>query len=108
VYGCELPLNHTGSKGIASIPPGGRLPCRDRQEVATHVEPHHTADELAARIRVEPRAKVGRRLADAAGRGRKPPLDEAARTRLADRLRAGPTAADGVRTLRGEDVRRIL
>ncbi len=114
-----------------------------------HVEPHHTADELAARIRAEPRAKVGRRLtavrlallghrpedvapqvllsarqvrtwvtrynaagpdglADAAGRGRKPPLDEPARVRLAERLRAGPRAADGVCTLRGADIRRIL
>jgi len=114
-----------------------------------HVEPHHTAAELAARIRSESRAKVVRRLtavrlallghrpediaaqvclsarqvrtwvtrynaagpdrlADAAGRGRKPPLDAAARTRLADRLRAGPTPADEVCTLRGADVRRIL
>ena len=27
-----------------------------------HVEPHHTADELAALIRAEPRAKIARRL----------------------------------------------
>ena len=47
-------------------------------------------------------------LADAAGRGRKPPRDAAQRVRLAARLRAGPTPADGVYTLRGEDVRRIL
>ena len=114
-----------------------------------HVEPHHPAAELAARIRSETRAKVGRRLtavrlallghrpediaphvflsarqvrtwitrynaggpdglADATGRGRKPPLDDDARTRMADRLRAGPTAADGVCTPRGEDVRLIL
>ncbi|MBX9624204.1 MAG: winged helix-turn-helix domain-containing protein [Gemmataceae bacterium] len=114
-----------------------------------HVEAHHTAAELAARIRSESRAKVVRRLtavrlallghrpediatqvvlsarqvrtwvarynaagpdglADAAGRGRKSPLDADARTRLADRLRAGPTPADGVCTLRGEDIRRIL
>lgn len=47
-------------------------------------------------------------LADAAGRGRKPPLDADQESRLAARLRAGPTPADGVCTLRGEDVRRIL
>ena len=47
-------------------------------------------------------------LADAGGRGRKPPLDADQEARLAARLRAGPTPADGVCTLRGEDVRRIL
>ena len=47
-------------------------------------------------------------LADAPGRGRKPPLDPDQRKVLAERLRAGPTAADGVCTLRGEDIRRIL
>ena len=45
-------------------------------------------------------------LADAGGR--KPPLDAGQEPRLAARLRAGPTPADGVRTLRGEDVRRTL
>jgi len=47
-------------------------------------------------------------LADRGGRGRKGPLAVAQEDRLRDRLRAGPTAADGVCTLRGEDVRRIL
>ena len=47
-------------------------------------------------------------LADRAGRGRKPPLDDAQQARLAARLRAGPTPADDVCTLRGEDVRCIL
>ena len=47
-------------------------------------------------------------LADAGGRGRKPPLDAGQQSRLAGRPRAGPTPADGVRTLRGEGVRRIL
>ncbi len=47
-------------------------------------------------------------LADAPGRGRKPPLDADQGKALAARLRAGPAAADGVCTLRGEDVRRIL
>lgn len=47
-------------------------------------------------------------LADRAGRGRKGPLTAAQEARLKERLRAGPTAADGVCTLRGEDVRRIL
>ena len=114
-----------------------------------HVEPHLTADELAAHIRAESRAKVARRLtvvrlaalghtaaqaaaatllserqvrtwvaryngggaaalADPTGRGRKPPMDAGQEERLRARLRAGPTAADGVCTLRGEDIRRIL
>jgi len=47
-------------------------------------------------------------LADQAGRGRKGPLCADQQRRLQERLRAGPTAADGVCTLRGEDVRRIL
>jgi transposase len=114
-----------------------------------HVAPHHTADELAARIRAERRAKVARRLtavrlallgrtaaqaagpallserqvrtwvarynaggpgglADRPGRGRKAPLAADQGQRLKDRLRAGPTGADGVCTLRGGDVRRTL
>ena len=114
-----------------------------------HVEPHHTADQLAELIRSEPRAKVARRLtavrlallgstaadvarqvllserqvrawvsryngggtdalADRIGRGRKPALTDDQRRQLRDRLGAGPTEADGVCTLRGEDVRRIL
>jgi transposase len=47
-------------------------------------------------------------LADRPGRGRKAPLTVDQEERLKDRLRAGPTDADGVCTLRGEDVRRIL
>ena len=47
-------------------------------------------------------------LVDRAGRGRKGPLVGDQRERLKARLRAGPTAGDGVCTLRGEDVRRIL
>ena len=47
-------------------------------------------------------------LADRPGRGRKAPLAPDQEGRLRDRLRAGPTDADGVCTLRGEDVRRIL
>ena len=47
-------------------------------------------------------------LADRSGRGRRGPLPAADEGRLKDRLRAGPVAADGVCTLRGEDVRRIL
>jgi transposase len=114
-----------------------------------HVQPHHTAEDLAARIRSEPRAKLARRLTavrlallgqapeqvgpqvllsprqvrtwvrrynaagldglrDRPGRGRKGPLTAAQEQRLKDRLRAGPTPADGVCSLRGEDVRRIL
>lgn len=47
-------------------------------------------------------------LADRPGRGRKGPLPAADQERLKQRLRAGPTAADGVCTLCGGDVRRIL
>lgn len=47
-------------------------------------------------------------LADRAGRGRKGPLSAAQEEQLRARLRAGPTDADGVCTLRGADVRRIL
>jgi transposase len=47
-------------------------------------------------------------LVDREGRGRKGPLSAADEERLKDRLRAGPTEADGVCALRGEDVRRIL
>jgi transposase len=47
-------------------------------------------------------------LADRPGRGRKPPLSGDEEQRLRSRLKAGPTEADGVCTLRGEDVRRIL
>ena len=47
-------------------------------------------------------------LADHPGRGRKAPLSADRQERLRDRLRTGPTEADGVCTLRGGDVRRIL
>jgi transposase len=47
-------------------------------------------------------------LADRPGRGRKGPLSPDEEGRLRERLRAGPTQADGVCSLRGEDVRRIL
>ena len=114
-----------------------------------HVAPHCTADQLAAAIRAEPRARVARRLTavrlarlghtaagvagqvllserqvrtwvarynaggptalvDRPGRGRKAALTPDQQDRFQDRLRAGPTAADGVCTLRGEDARRIL
>jgi|SRR5579871_293214 transposase len=114
-----------------------------------HVEPHHTPDQLASRIRAEPRAKLARRLtavrlallgqtapaiaaqvllsdrqvrtwvarynrggadalADQPGRGRHSPLSAEREDQLRNRLCAGPTEADGVCVLRGEDVRRIL
>lgn len=47
-------------------------------------------------------------LADRPKSGRPGPLDRGREARLRDRLRAGPTDADGVCALRGEDVRRIL
>ena len=40
--------------------------------------------------------------------GSRPKLDSAHLPRLRERLDAGPTEADGVCTLRGEDVRRII
>jgi transposase len=47
-------------------------------------------------------------LEDQAGRGRKKALTDAQEELLKARIRAGATDADGVCTLRGEDVRRIL
>jgi transposase len=114
-----------------------------------HVQPHHTAEELATRIRAATSAKIARRLTavrlallgqtpeqvgpqvllsarqvrtwitrynaagpagllDRTGRGRKGPLTAEQQQRLQERLQAGPTPADGVCSLRGEDVRRIL
>jgi transposase len=47
-------------------------------------------------------------LADRHGRGRRGPLTAAQEDRLRQRLQTGPTDADGVCTLRGAGVRRIL
>ncbi len=47
-------------------------------------------------------------LTDRTGRGRKAPLTADQESQLKTRLRAGPTAADEVCALRGEDIRRIL
>ena len=47
-------------------------------------------------------------LANRPGRGRKPPLSAEEQARLKARLDAGPTSEDGVCTLRGKDVQRIL
>jgi transposase len=47
-------------------------------------------------------------LEDQPGRGRKPALRPEQERQLQARIRAGATADDGVCTLRGEDVRRIL
>jgi len=47
-------------------------------------------------------------LIDRPGRGRHKPLTDDQEQQLKDRLRTGPTEADGVCALRGEDVRRIL
>jgi len=47
-------------------------------------------------------------LADRPGRGRKKALTDGQERQLRHRLGTGPTEADGVCTLRGEDVRRIL
>jgi transposase len=78
----------------------------------------HTASEVGERVLMSERAVRGwvsrynaggaDALIDRPGRGRKGPLTPADAGRLADRLRAGPTDADGVCALRGEDIRRIL
>ena len=78
----------------------------------------HTAAEVGEQVLLSERsvrAWVARynaggpgALADRPGRGRKAPLTADQEERLQDRLRAGPTTADGVCALRGEDVRRIL
>ena len=78
----------------------------------------HTAPTIAAHVLLsgrQVRTWVARynaggadALADRAGRGRKGPLSADQQARLQERLRAGPIPADGVCTLRGEDVRRIL
>lgn len=47
-------------------------------------------------------------LEDHAGRGKPLPLTPEEQTRLGERLAAGPRPEDGVCTLRGEDIRRIL
>lgn len=47
-------------------------------------------------------------LATKSGRGRKPPLTPQQDEQLQQRLDAGPLPADGVCTLRGKDVQRIL
>ncbi len=47
-------------------------------------------------------------LADRPGRGRKGPLSADDEERLKERLRVGPTEADGICTFHGEDLRRIL
>jgi transposase len=78
----------------------------------------HTAPDVAERVLLSERsvrAWVARynaggadALADRPGRGRHKPLTDDQEQQLRARLRAGPTEADGVCTLRGEDVRRIL
>jgi transposase len=78
----------------------------------------HTAPDVAERVLLserQVRTWVGRyngggpdALADRPGRGRKKALTDGQEQQLKERLRAGPTAADGVCTLRGGDVRRIL
>jgi transposase len=78
----------------------------------------HTAPDIAQQVLLserQVRTWVARyneggteALADRSGRGRKRPLTDNQEERLQARLRAGPTDTDGVCTLRGEDVRRIL
>lgn len=47
-------------------------------------------------------------LRDKAGRGKPPLLTQEEQQRLKQRVDAGPTEADGVCTLRGKDIQRIL
>jgi transposase len=78
----------------------------------------HTAPDIAEQVLLSERsvrAWVARynagdtdALFDRPGRGRHKPLTDEQEQQLKDRLRAGPSAADGVCTLRGQDVRRIL
>ena len=77
-----------------------------------------TADGAATRCQLSSRAVGGwvRRynaagvagLTDKAGRGRKKPLTAEQEATFRARIRAGAPTADGVCTLRGEDVRAIL
>lgn len=78
----------------------------------------HRPEDLAARVPASARsvrtwvtrynAEGVAGLPDRPGRGRKPPLPKDRQSAFRDRILAGPTAADGVATLRGEDARRIL
>jgi transposase len=76
----------------------------------------HTAPDVAERVLLSERqvrtwvARYNDGGTDALAdrRGRKKALTDDQERQLRDRLRAGPTEAEGVRTLRGEDVRRIL
>ena len=78
----------------------------------------HTASDIASHVLLserQVRTWVARynegsveALADRPGRGRKKPLTPDQEQLLKARLSAGPTDTDGVCTLRGEDVRRIL
>jgi len=78
----------------------------------------HTAEEIGRRVDLSPRqvqSWVQRYncegvagLADRAGRGPKPLLNAEEADRLRARLDAGPTPQDGVCTLRGQDVQRVL
>ena len=78
----------------------------------------HTAPDVAGQVVLSERsvrAWVARynaggpdALADRPGRGRRKALTDDQEARPRDRLRAGPTEADGVCALRGEDVRRLL
>jgi transposase len=78
----------------------------------------HTAEEIGRQVDLSPRQvqswvrRYNREgmagLADRRGRGPKPLLSAAEADQLRARLDAGPTPQDGVCTLRGRDVQRIL
>lgn len=78
----------------------------------------HRPEDLADRVQAGARSirtRVSRYnaagvagLPDRPGRGRKPPRPPEQGPAFRDRILAGPTPADGVGSLRGEDARRIL
>jgi transposase len=78
----------------------------------------HTAEDIGRQVDLSPRQvqswvrRYNREgldgLADRRGRGPKPLLSAEEVHRLRDRLDAGPNPEDGVCTLRGKDVQRIL
>ena len=70
-----------------------------------HVDLRDSLDELWVQ-RYNREGLAG--LADRSGRGPKPLLNAEEAERLQARLDAGPRAEDGVCTLRGKDVQRIL
>jgi len=110
--------HHTPDELRALIRAEKRARVARRLQAVLAAREGETADAIGARVQLSDRAVhrwVGRYnasgldgLTDKSGRGRKKPLTAAQEETFTARIRAGATAADGVCTLRGEDVRRIL